>query len=176
MGLLLPPNPPQRPISRTLRPQARTRRIHPASKAPVPRTGHPARRRTRRRHRRRNAQLHGIPRCHRPRHRAQQTPRIAAQAPKGNLGAIRCEQHPSLCYNLPTAGAQPPMPSHLVEVSELADEHDLGSCAERRGSSSLPFPTRFGDGHFSCLGCEFRSATCPYCSLQGNWVDVSPVG
>ena len=27
------------------------------------------------------------------------------------------------------------------EVSELVDEHDLGSCAERRGSSSLPFPT-----------------------------------
>ena len=26
------------------------------------------------------------------------------------------------------------------EVSELADEHDLGSCAARRGSSSLPFP------------------------------------
>ena len=28
------------------------------------------------------------------------------------------------------------------EVSELADEHDLGSCAARRGSSSLLFPTR----------------------------------
>ncbi len=28
------------------------------------------------------------------------------------------------------------------EVSELVDEHDLGSCAERRGSSSLPFPTK----------------------------------
>ena len=27
------------------------------------------------------------------------------------------------------------------EVSELADEHDLGSCAERRGGSSPPFPT-----------------------------------
>ncbi len=26
------------------------------------------------------------------------------------------------------------------EVSELVDEHDLGSCAARRGSSSLPFP------------------------------------
>ena len=26
-------------------------------------------------------------------------------------------------------------------VSELADEHDLGSCAERRGGSSPPFPT-----------------------------------
>ena len=27
------------------------------------------------------------------------------------------------------------------EVSELADEHDLGSCAERRRSSSLLIPT-----------------------------------
>ncbi len=27
------------------------------------------------------------------------------------------------------------------EVSELADEHDLGSCAERLGGSSPPFPT-----------------------------------
>ena len=27
-------------------------------------------------------------------------------------------------------------------VSELADEHDLGSCAERRGGSSPPFPTK----------------------------------
>ena len=27
------------------------------------------------------------------------------------------------------------------EVSELADEHDLGSCAARRGGSSPPFPT-----------------------------------
>ena len=26
-------------------------------------------------------------------------------------------------------------------VSELADEHDLGSCAARRGGSSPPFPT-----------------------------------
>ncbi len=31
------------------------------------------------------------------------------------------------------------------EVSELADEHDLGSCAERRGGSSPPFPTRVYD-------------------------------
>jgi hypothetical protein len=27
-------------------------------------------------------------------------------------------------------------------VSELADEHDLGSCAARLGGSSPPFPTR----------------------------------
>ena len=27
------------------------------------------------------------------------------------------------------------------EVSELADEHDLGSCAARRGGSNPPFPT-----------------------------------
>jgi hypothetical protein len=27
-------------------------------------------------------------------------------------------------------------------VPELVDGHDLGSCAERRGSSSLPFPTK----------------------------------
>ena len=31
------------------------------------------------------------------------------------------------------------------EVSELADEHDLGSCAERRGGSSPPFPTKGED-------------------------------
>ena len=31
------------------------------------------------------------------------------------------------------------------EVSELADEHDLGSCAARRRSSSLLFPTKPGD-------------------------------
>ncbi len=30
----------------------------------------------------------------------------------------------------------------LGGVSELADEHDLGSCAARRGGSSPPFPTR----------------------------------
>ena len=30
------------------------------------------------------------------------------------------------------------------EVSELADEHDLGSCAARRRSSSLLFPTKQG--------------------------------
>jgi hypothetical protein len=29
----------------------------------------------------------------------------------------------------------------MGEVSELADEHDLGSCAERRWGSSPPFPT-----------------------------------
>ena len=29
------------------------------------------------------------------------------------------------------------------EVSELVDEHDLGSCAERRRSSSLLFPTDY---------------------------------
>ena len=28
----------------------------------------------------------------------------------------------------------------LGEVLELADRHDLGSCAARRGSSTLPFP------------------------------------
>ena len=30
--------------------------------------------------------------------------------------------------------------SNRGEVSELADEHDLGSCAERRGGSNPPFP------------------------------------
>ena len=29
----------------------------------------------------------------------------------------------------------------LGGVSELADEHDLGSCAARRGGSNPPFPT-----------------------------------
>ena len=28
------------------------------------------------------------------------------------------------------------------EVSEMADEHDLGSCAARRGGSNPPFPTQ----------------------------------
>ena len=28
----------------------------------------------------------------------------------------------------------------IGEVSELADEYDLGSCAERRGGSSPPLP------------------------------------
>ena len=31
------------------------------------------------------------------------------------------------------------------EVSELADEHDLGSCAARRGGSNPPFPTRLNN-------------------------------
>ena len=34
----------------------------------------------------------------------------------------------------------------LGEVSELADEHDLGSCAERHGGSSPPFPTKVSTG------------------------------
>ena len=32
-------------------------------------------------------------------------------------------------------------PNRRGEVSELVDEHDLGSCAARRRSSSLLFPT-----------------------------------
>ena len=36
-------------------------------------------------------------------------------------------------------------------VSELADEHDLGSCAARRGGSSPPFPTRGDNGQNSYL-------------------------
>ena len=31
----------------------------------------------------------------------------------------------------------------LGEVLELADRHDLGSCAARRGSSTLPFPIEY---------------------------------
>ncbi len=43
---------------------------------------------------------------------------------------------------VPYAGAISTAPAPLSgEVSELADEHDLGSCAERRRSSSLLFPT-----------------------------------
>ena len=41
------------------------------------------------------------------------------------------------------------------EVLERADRHDLGSCAARRGSSSLPFPTkgycRQNRPRFTCL-------------------------
>jgi hypothetical protein len=33
--------------------------------------------------------------------------------------------------------------AHGGEVSELVDEHDLGSCAFGRRSSSLLFPTRY---------------------------------
>ena len=41
-----------------------------------------------------------------------------------------------------TTGSRKPMADAPPgEVSELADERDLGSRAERRGSSSLPFPT-----------------------------------
>ena len=36
-------------------------------------------------------------------------------------------------------------------VSELADEHDLGSCAARRGGSSPPFPIRPRTGGFACV-------------------------
>ena len=35
-------------------------------------------------------------------------------------------------------------PNYDGEVSELVDEHDLGSCAARRRSSSLLFPTILG--------------------------------
>ena len=52
---------------------------------------------------------------------------------------MSCASRPYAIIVLPQA------PSHHAlsrgEVSELADEHDLGSCAARRGSSSLPFPT-----------------------------------
>ena len=50
----------------------------------------------------------------------------------GELGSIRWQ-----------TGAYLPEPGGRAygEVSELADEHDLGSCAARHGSSSLPFPT-----------------------------------
>jgi hypothetical protein len=42
------------------------------------------------------------------------------------------------------------------EVSELADEHDLGSCAARRAGSSPAFPTQEGVALatlFSLLAC-----------------------
>ncbi len=40
------------------------------------------------------------------------------------------------------------------EVSKLVDEHDLGSCAARRGSSSLPFPT---STFFPLATCDGRT-------------------
>ena len=47
----------------------------------------------------------------------------------------------------------------LGEVSELVDEHDLGSCAERRGSSSLPFPTT-GYSAIQCSGGPTTDIIC----------------
>lgn len=38
------------------------------------------------------------------------------------------------------------------EVSELADEHDLGSCAARRRSSNLLFPMATWGARFSSMG------------------------
>ena len=47
-------------------------------------------------------------------------------------------------------------------VSELADEHDLGSCAERRGGSSPPFPTFL----YLFILKEFFDFRCGFCH---NW-------
>ena len=41
----------------------------------------------------------------------------------------------------PAARCRGARPGIRGEVSKLVDEHDLGSCAAKRGSSSLPFPT-----------------------------------
>ena len=46
-----------------------------------------------------------------------------------------------LTLNQLVPGSSPGRPPR-GEVSELVDEHDLGSCAERHGGSSPPFPTR----------------------------------
>ncbi len=43
------------------------------------------------------------------------------------------------------------------EVSELADEHDLGSCAERRGGSNPPFPTKLPTQITSQLPVSWRN-------------------
>src|SRR3990172_3676712 len=75
-----------------------------------------------------------------------------------------------LTLNQPVGGSSPPRltsslfpncgpaPAGLAtcgEVSELADEHDLGSCAARRRSSSLLFPT------YSKIGMPRRWAALP---------------
>ena len=36
-------------------------------------------------------------------------------------------------------------------MSELADEHDLGSCAAKRGGSSPPFPNDIPESLRSCI-------------------------
>lgn len=68
--------------------------------------------------------------------------------------------------------------SPLGAVAELADAHDLGSCAERRGGSSPPGPTMKEPSACNCechsndvahvapCCCEHRrviSSDCPYC-------------
>src|SRR3989337_3977219 len=46
-----------------------------------------------------------------------------------------------LTLNQQVTGSTPVRLTKRGEVSELVDEHDLGSCAARRRSSSLLFPT-----------------------------------
>ena len=44
----------------------------------------------------------------------------------------------------------------MGEVSELADEHDLGSCAARREGSSPSFPTKATAQAVSSIGEPIR--------------------
>ena len=51
------------------------------------------------------------------------------------------------------------------EVSELADEHDLGSCALGRGGSNPPFPTH---------GFHSVSEALQLLNYPSSWSRVSP--
>ena len=72
-----------------------------------------------------------------------------------DLGGPLAQLAEQLTLNQPVVGSIPTRLTTIIckiardrrrlsrrgEVSELADEHDLGSCAARRRSSSLLFPT-----------------------------------
>ena len=53
------------------------------------------------------------------------------------------------------------------EVSELADEHDLGSCAARREGSSPSFPTKATALPAPSIGEPIRVLDCPT-----PWIDT----
>ena len=113
MGLFLPAHPAQRQARRALRPQAGTPRSNPAPETSASGAGRTAGGRYGCGHRGRDAELHGISPRHRPRYRTEQATRSAAQAAQGDIACYLWGSNLPLCYNLPTAGAQPPMPSRV---------------------------------------------------------------
>ena len=80
---------------------------------------------------------------------------------------------PAVAVRQPESRVDTPMPAEYNtgrspggpregEVSELVDEHDLGSCAERRGSSTLPFPTMTYRIHNSPVQGDLCGVRSPY--------------